>query len=102
MEQPLATRDCLYLHFPSADGWISTVGHPFQGTLLVLEKEGNSDTPTTWMKLEDIVECNKPDTEGQTLCDPTHRRAPEESDLQRQEVDGGARAWGRGMGVSIQ
>ena len=33
---------------------------------------------------------------GEKHCDPTHRRPLEESDPQRQEVDGGARGWGRG------
>lgn len=36
---------------------------------------------------------------GQALCDRTHRRSPEESDLQRQEVDGGGQGLGRGVSV---
>ena len=39
--------------------------------------------------------------EGHTLSESTHRRSLERSDPQRQEIDGGARGWGRGGGVSL-
>ena len=58
-------------------------------------------TPATmWLNLEDM-RLREADTEGHTLSDSTHRRSLEESNPQRQEVDGGARGWGRGWGVIV-
>ena len=56
---------------------------------------------TTWMNLADVKLGERSRHRRQLLSDSTHRRSLEESDPQRQEVDGGARDWGRGQGVSV-
>ena len=74
------------------------VVHPNTGILFGLKKGGNSDThysvDETWGH---DAEWNKPDTEGQILSDSTHKRSLEESNPQRQEVDGGGQGLGEGM-----
>ena len=53
------------------------------------------------MNLADVMLGERSRHRRQLLSDSTHRRSLEESDPQRQEVDGGARDWGRGQGVSV-
>ena len=53
---------------------------------------------TTWLNLEDM-RLREADTEGHTLSDSTHGKSLEESNAQRQEVDGGAKVWERGWEV---
>ena len=50
---------------------------------------------TTWLNLEDM-RLREADTEGHTLSNSTHEKFLEESNAQRQEVDGGAKVWERG------
>ena len=47
----------------------------------------------TRMDLESVMLREKPDPEGHTLSDPTHRRSLEESDPQTR-----SRWWGQGLG----
>lgn len=52
-------------------------------------KRKDALTPATaWLDLVDMLLSNIRVTKGQILHDATHTRSPEESESQRQEVDG--------------
>ena len=59
------------------------------------KKEGDAEPATLWISLGDMMLSERNQTQKDTRSDPTHRWSLEESDPQRQEVDGAVGA-GRG------
>ena len=50
---------------------------------------------------ENVMLSDTSQTQKDILCDSTYLKFLEESDSQRQEVDGGARDWGTRRAVSV-
>ena len=81
------------------DGWINEMWsiHPSEYYSAFKRKEILTQA-TSWMNLEDIMLSDISQAKGQILYNCTHMRALEESNSQRQKVDGGGHGLGEGDG----